>query len=244
MVNEVDTPDFTRRVIIEYLGGFIGLEELAARLGSIIPWDMRGNIVLAESFETEETEWSLEANGGGSAITRQTRRKHSGNWGLKCVVDDVNFALTRAEKYITYSGNAKYALLAMFCFDDTCRRIELAFDLYTGSRKHEGRLRYQRPTKTLSYMPLGGGYTDFETDLTLGTDTFIWYPFILVWDGEAEEYIKAIVAGVEYPLAGIPLHTDDNTDPSYAVIRADCLELDDIGFTSYIDDIILAKNVP
>ena len=28
-----DLPDHTRKVIIEYTGGFIGLEELAARLG-------------------------------------------------------------------------------------------------------------------------------------------------------------------------------------------------------------------
>lgn len=40
-----DLPDYTREMVIKYDAGFIGLEELAYRLKSIVPWDLRGNVI-------------------------------------------------------------------------------------------------------------------------------------------------------------------------------------------------------
>ena len=54
-----DLPDYTREMILRYEGGFVGLEELAARLKSIVPWDLKGNILLLEDFESEEDRKSV-----------------------------------------------------------------------------------------------------------------------------------------------------------------------------------------
>jgi len=238
-----DLPDYTRKVTIEYTGGFIGLEELAARLGSIVPWDMRGNVHYMEDFETEETEWQLTDWGTLSTIARSTRRKHSGNWSIKSVVDSEANARTAMTRELFHPGASKWALLVMFCLKNDAQDIEVYFDSTTAGRNRRARLRYRMPTTTLSIYGQDTLWHDIATDVDFAEGVYIWFPFIMIFDEINEVWDKIIIAGTEYPLANVPIFAQDTAIVGNLTLTIWQREIGVVGFTSYVDTVVLASNV-
>lgn len=103
-----DLPDGTRKMILEFSGGLVGLEELAARLGSIVPWDMQGNVFLSEDFEGTEINWTPETAGVGAAIDLTSDRYYGGVKSLQLTVPNLANAYARIKRYLPHLGTKKY----------------------------------------------------------------------------------------------------------------------------------------
>lgn len=239
-----DKPDYVQEVVVRYEGGFIGLEELAARLGSIVPWDMKGNIVLAENFESELTDWYDGSDAVGSTATRSSRHKYSGDWSVKLynIGGDGSYALLH--RYFHFPGTTKYAAFARFGWDEDCQSIALSINLKTGSREFYIVVIYDLPTTTLKVQTTGEAYHNVTTALTLSQSIVTWYPVLVTFDLATGYYDKLYVGDTEYDISGVALYyTEVGTDPE-GDISVGATPGDAIPFTAYADDIILAKNVP
>jgi len=239
-----DLPDYTREMIIKYTGGFIGLEELAARLGSIVPWDMKGNIVLAENFESELTDWYDGSDELGSTALRSSRHKYSGDWSVKLY--NVGGADTEAilYRYFHFPGTTKYAAFTRFGWDEKCRKLLLHIRLYTGLKEFQIQVTYDLPTTTLSVLTTGDIDYEVTTSLTLSQSVVTWYPVLITFDLNTGYYDKLYVGDTEYDISSIALYyTEGGADPQgYIIVGA--LMGNAVPFTAYVDDIIIAKNVP
>ncbi|MBA7716845.1 hypothetical protein ES703_125927 [subsurface metagenome] len=239
-----DLPDYTRKMIIEYTGGFMGLEELAVRLGSIVPWDMRGNVVFMEDFETEETEWDKTEVKAGDSVTRQTRRKWSGNWAMKMVTSDVNNAETRLYRDIAHPGDTKVAIFSRIAFDRDLRDLRFGFLEHKGVPLNRFFLRYQLQTTELSIHIEPDIWEVIDDSLNFEPTTYIWLPICLTVNLETSKYDKLRMGSHEYDISAY--------GPDIGVINRTPLlrpyvynhEIDDVGATIYVDDIVLVKNVP
>jgi len=230
-------------MVIEYTGGFIGLEELAARLKSIVPWDMRGNVVLAEDFETELTDWYDASRLGGSATSRTTRHKYSGNWSLKLYNGGVVGAEAYLYRYFHFPGLTKYAAFARFCWDDSGRRVVLYLELRSGTQEFEILAAYDLPTTTLHVMTTGGAYHDLTVDLDLGEAVYTWYPLMVTFDLRTRLYNRLYFADKEYDISSIAIpYASAGADPR-GMIEVGATYGDAVPFTAYVDDVVLAKNV-
>lgn len=239
-----DLPDYTRKVIIEYTGGFIGLEELATRLGFIAPFNLQGNVVMMEDFETEETEWTLTPFGGLSTVTRQTRHKWSGNWAIELFTDDVAGALSQVGREVYYPGDLKYGLFGRFMWDDTAQYVIFGCTIWTGSRQLEIWVRYNVATNTLQIWDSTGGYVTIDPAFLLHDATLIWYPLLLIFDTATEMWVSLQIGDYSFDLTAYALDASDLVASPYIWIVASNTAIAGTGYTSYVDDIVLTKNVP
>lgn len=237
-------PDFTQAVTHILTGGFAGLEELAARLKSIVPWDMKGNIVLMEDFETEETEWILDEDGGSSLASRQTRHKYSGDWAIKLLADDVADAYASMTRYLHHPGNSKYAFFCRIGCDWHAKEWELGvtFDLF-GVRTYAN-VKFSRGAPLVQIKTSAGAWQAILTTFRLEDANYIFHPLLLILDLTTSKYSKLYLDDVEYDLSTYSLSTIDNLAEKYLSIAVTNRAVEGTGSTIYVDNIVIAKNVP
>ena len=239
-----DLPDYTRKIVIEYSGGFIGLEELATRLGFIAPFNLQGNLVLAEDFETEAVEWDLTIVGGVGVASRSSRRKYSGNWSIKLAIPATADAYATPTRHIHFPGVVKYGLFGRFCFTNDCQKIWMEALFEEGATEYKVGLRYDFQNTTLELWDSTEAYVTFDTDLNLWSDVGCWYPFLLTFDLKEKVFDKLFVGATEYDLSSYGVANQANVEPVHAELSFGALTPSDDAFTCYFDDLVLVKNVP
>lgn len=239
-----DLPDYTRKMVIEYTGGFVGLEELAARLKSIVPWDLRGNVLLMEDFETEETEWVFTDTGGASAVTRQSRHKHSGNWAIKLFVDDVADAKAFIQRYIAYPGAVKCGLFCRAKFNEDAQDLRLAGEFWDGTDRYNPVAKYDRANTTLSIWDNTLGEVPLDTALSIAHSALIWVPWLITFNLKTGLWDKIRFADMEYDISAYSMTTTPVIRAKYGIAHVSGRVIGTTGFTMYVDDIVLVKNMP
>ena len=237
-------PDYVTPVSQVYIEGLVGLEELAARLGSIVPWDMEGNIVLMEDFESELTDWIDDSFAGTSTATRSSRHKFSGDWSVKLDVAGAAITYSWLRRYLHYPGLLKYALFGRFCFDEDAEYIELGIAIHTGTESCAISARYDRANETLMVMSTGEMYTSAGTPPALSQTTPVFYPLLLTFDLSTGYYDKLYLADTEYDISNIPFYHIASPAPPRGVLLVGAGTVATATFTAYVDGVILAKNVP
>jgi len=238
-----DLPDYTRQMVLRYEGGFIGLEELAARLGSVVPWDLQGNILLAENFESEETEYELYAETVASTATRSSRHKFLGDWGIKLTTANAVDEYTCLAANILGPTTGKVAVFALLGLVDPVREILITANTWDGTTYHHPALKYTRTTQVLAILDEGEVWRTVAGGLILGTAAFRWYPFRLDFDLATGYYHKAYVAGVEYDLSGYANRGTATTGPPRINTVISNYAIAGVGSTVYLDSLVIAKNI-
>jgi len=239
-----DLPDYTRQVTIKYTGGFIGLEELAARLRSPVPWDLRGNIILAEDFETEETEWTLTTVGVGSAAVRQSRHKFSGDWAVKLVAGDEEDAFAAATRQIYHPGAGKLAIFGRIAWDEDLQRWLFGLMSELDGIARYAWVRYTLPTTTLEVYTGAGGWGLLSDSLEIDTGGYVFHPILITLDLTTGSYEKLVLDDEEYDLSTYALGSAMFSPGPYLEAGLYAYAVEDTGCTIYGDDIVIAKNLP
>lgn len=237
-------PDYVTPVAQVYIEGLAGLEELAARLGSIVPWDLHGNIVLMEDFESEETEWSDTHCSDDCTMTRSSLQKRSGDWSCKLYNNGKITDSASAYRELHYPGALKYGLSAQLCWDIWMQEISVMATFYTGSRIAYVDVNYNILDKILK-VGSGGGWYTVATNLRLYPLVgFTWHPIVVLFDIENLVYNKLYFNDTEYDLTDIPLTFSVITLDPLVAIQVVTIARAAAAFTTYVDDIILVKNLP
>jgi hypothetical protein len=239
-----DLPDWTRQVTIIYEGGFIGLEELAARLGSIVPYDLRGNIVLMEDFESELTEWTDSSDVGCSTV-RSSRHKFSGDWSVNLYYPSaLGLKTSILSRYFHFPGTTKYAAFARFCWDTGSRQIWHGLIFENGETEFTILVDYDQGTSTLSIITTGGAYHNVDTALDLHPADYAWFPMLVTFDLASGYYDKLYVADKEYDISSVALYSTAYVAAPSGYVEIGVYQSSEGVRNTYIDDIIIAKNVP
>ena len=239
-----DLPDYTREMVLRYTGGFIGLEELAVRLGFPGPWTLGGNVVVMDQFDTEETDWVITPTGTGASGARSTRQKFTGDWSLKMVVPDVSGAEVTCQRWLHFPGLGKYGLFTRIGWDEDCQKITLNAYFGDGSSTFQAYIDYNLTTKLLRLLHPTGPYANIATGLGLGESTHTFYPILLTVDLDTNKYDKLYFADVEYDISAYTLYPGSVSALPYSMIQVAAIRTGAGAFNAYLDAAIMLKNVP
>ncbi|MCK4722491.1 MAG: hypothetical protein KAT75_04265 [Dehalococcoidia bacterium] len=240
-----DLPDYTRKVIIEYTGGFIGLEELATRLGFIAPFNLQGNLVLMEDFETEETEWTSATGVPLDTVLRTSRTKWSGNWCIHCHTEAGAGAEAWAIRALHFAGIARYGLFGRAKWDADLGI--LGFEILLQSRTHTYYVgvRYNLTTTTLEVRDIGVADHVVDNALTINPATAIWFPILLTFDLNTLLFDRLYFAEIEYDISAHAFTaTALAASPFTQITFGTEGFLGSAAHDTHWDDIVLVKNLP
>lgn len=220
------------------------LSELAARLGSIVTFDRRGDVVWLDNFEDNINKWDQSPTGAGAAIALDTDRCRSG--GKSCKLTTGNLAGNSTYIHRSFGASVVSAKLG----------IELSFTLhpfvtfYLYIEAHRPptayrvTMKYDPVTNILAYQKFNGFYEDLIVGLDLEAGT-VWHTMKLVGDFSVDGFYERVILNNLTPdIQGIPSH-------QFAAGAEDKLRVVVMATTQsaannslWIDDMIVTQNEP
>ncbi len=239
-----ETPDYARFNAQATVFPVTDLGELAARLGSPITFDRRGDVVWWDDFEWTLNKWVVEAVGTGAAGAVSSAKARNGR--MSCLLtggsDGAHSAAIRHQEPFPVVGS--FGLECSFGLGGDISAFRIQMTLYDGSQSHDAYVQWSDIANTLSYLDAAGGVTIFASgvDLLLGDPVF--HTAKLVYNLTTARYVRFLLDSSEYDLSGIAgLDAAAATLP-YLQIRLTLLSRNGSNDTCYVDDVILTQNEP
>lgn len=223
---------------------FDDLGELAARLKSIVTYDRRGDVILADDFENGFASWAEAPVGDVSDAILSAVTNRMGGYSLKLIAGTADEDEIIVARGIQPLVAGKVGLEVSFSKDTPYSYIYIEMYLYDGSKIWYVRIRYDSELHDLAYYNSTPGWTDIDTDVRLYEDIKCFHTIKVVADFNTNKYVRVLVNQIEHDISTADLYSDDALDLKHLAFGV-TLEKNGAGTaTSYIDSVILTQNEP
>ena len=220
------------------------MAELAVRLGSIVSFDRRGDVVWLDDFEDNIAKWDVSVIGGGSSAALSTDRPHSGNKSAKltCATGtSPEVQLVKMFPYPILSGvGFEVAVCGYTSFDYLLADIVLA----NGTTITTARARYNPVAQTLQYLGADGNYHTIDTGVALVTGYNLYNRIKLVSDLAAGKLNRLLYNERSYDLSAYTAYTGASSAGPYLTVVIKVVGHTGDTDVVYVDDVIVTQNEP
>lgn len=219
--------------------------ELAVRLGSIVTFDRRGDVVWLDDFEDGIIKWEAKTDGTGSVITSDSTTARNGGKCAKLVPGSADLDTATINHFGPTMALSKTGIEISFTIDADHEQIDIHLDFFTGSNLLAFRIRLLLSDLTLRYRDENATYVSIATITQPRTDTKTFHTLKLVVDPDTQKYVRLIYDNTEYDIsAKLPRVSSDTTD-SHLLFTARVVNSDAGGNpAAYFDDAIVTQNEP
>ena len=219
--------------------------ELAARLGSIVTFDRRGDVVWFDDFLSGVKKWTFASGGTGSAFEWSAAAAKFGGYSGKLITGDTVGDTGSIRKVVIPQPLSRMGL--EYCFTTEEGLSEMLFYPYIddGTTWIWPFIKYLPGYDTLQYFGSDFAYHDLDTDLTLYEDITNFHTIKVVADINKREYVRCLVDNISFDMTGIPVYAADS------LIQAAMIDINIKTTTRlpsnqsiYIDHVIVTQNEP
>lgn len=221
----------------------VRLGELAVRLGSIVTWDRRGNVVWLDSFEGGLNQWQTGGSGSLNKVIPSIDYCRSSGLSAKLVSGSTgNHRADITKDFLFFPAvptGIEFSWMQLGGID----YLELDVIHYDGTDLYEAGLRYDYDNKRWEYGDSTTGWTPFLEGWDIGVGYNIWHTFKLVLDLSTGCFLRAIINKTEQDLSAVAMRTAASiTDLPELWVRIRFIG--DVGDNEdgYCDNVILTQN--
>jgi len=182
------------------------INELAARLDNVNVFDRRGNVVDTETF-AYGLGGCYVVPGGGASYELSCAYSRSDGLSLKCLTTGLDFDSVTIDKYQGVQGSGSRGLEVSWSATAKHGQIGIALWYHTGTLYYWAQVYYDFDTETLYYLDDAGVGQEIDNALLLSAGGSVWHYLKLAVDFEAGKYLRVLVDGHSYSLAGITIHS-------------------------------------
>lgn len=238
-------PDFGLYAVKKTVHGLADNAELAARLGSIVTFDRRGDVLWLDGFESPVVKWIVTTDGAGGGAEVSPDAARNGGFSCKLTTDILTDDWVSLSHYLPYPVVSKIGIEVSFTMTTNLKSLLVAEWLYDGSDFHSAQVMYFSIDNKLQYLDNRGFFQDLVTDLDLYTAQTTFHTIKLVIDLETHKYVRVIFNETEYDMSALSYaHTPDPaTIPNWRQQITITTGVD-AAQSVYVDDVILTQNEP
>ena len=218
------------------------LAELAARLGSIVTFDRRGNVVWFDDFEDNINKWTFETPSAPEVCELSTTSARNGAKSCKIVTSADSGSLFEIYRYIPLPTTTKVGFELSYNLISNVDYFQHDIYLRDGTNGYLFRARYNLTDTTLQLLKADGTYTNLTTTLDLPVLANLFNTFKLVVDTDTKAYVRLIVNDVEYDISAYSGLSSVSALAPYLSVTSTVFNTDDGSATIYIDDCIITQN--
>jgi hypothetical protein len=195
-----------------------GFAELAARLGSIVSYDRRGQVIFADTFANGFASWS-RAGSSGYYITLDPSRSLNDGYSVKLYPGSVNgYTATLSKPLTTFPTGTPFGLSAWLFMNPYPGSWVLWIRYSDGATFHDAAIKGVYADGNVYYLNAANGLTQFTTWKTdiLVKEAFRF--FKLVINPATHKYVRAIIDGNEIDMSALSYYTAAAT-PKYLILN-------------------------
>jgi len=183
-----------------------GNSDLAARLGSPVTWDWRGNVLYAHDFSTGYGPVQKTAHGTGAAVSLGPERGGFGGYALKMTSgsDDGDYAQCRF--YVGSNPSTRLGIAARFAIDGNTGYAEVHIEHQEGAGSPYGSLWLDVANSQLQIYLTATGWTNVGA-VVVNTYGYAYCWLKLVINQDTGYYERALYNETEIDLSAYPCPT-------------------------------------
>ena len=211
-----DLPDWGAQSAQKTVYEVTDLGELAARLGSIVTHDRRGDVVWLDDFENGLDKWETVTGGTGAGVDLSITRSRNGLFCARLVGGSDGTRQAEIQRWLPFPVLTSFGVEESFALPGDIEKIRFGVGIYDGTNLTAYNIEYVASSLDLSYLDVDGVAVPFATDLSFVARDSLFHTIKVVVDGENGEYGHVILDNVGYPLTDIPAQViADATLPTF-----------------------------
>ena len=187
--------------------GLDDMGELAARLGSPVIWDRRGDVILLDSFEAGLGLCHITTVNPGDYYRRTTEGSLHGGLALLLHADGLATSYARAEWFSTLPGNQQVGFELSFGARYGYEALHWQIIWFDGTNLTLAEIRYVRASRDLEYLDSAGNYQTLQAALDLYVLLMAVHVFKLVVDFATGYYVRLIMGHHTFDMSTYALRT-------------------------------------
>lgn len=237
-------PDYGAYAAKEVTASVSDMGEVAARLGSIVTYDKRGDVVTFDDFEEPVLSWSTHEDDG--AVYLSSRDVKSGSQAVELSTDRGidNYAWIRKSFSVLPSKRLGFEVsfggqMAGWLFIDVY--------YYDGAHQYNATVRFDEAGNIYVWDGDLGDYTLVAAlgPLHFGLGTNFFHTMKVVVNFETGKYSRLMFSNQEWDISTISVKVDDALITPYLYVDTGRINKDAVAaYVSSVDDFILTQAEP
>jgi hypothetical protein len=237
-------PDFGALAPTETIAGLSDMGELAARLGSVVIFDRRGNVIAIDYFDSGIEQWHKYGDAGYSVDWDGNYAK-SGAFSCKLTTGPVAGNTVTIERYISVPVLSSLGMEVSFSYLKNWRYLNLEMQILDGIYAYLARIRLDYVNNKLQYFDSAAHYQDIPGGSYICGEVPNEFDTLkFVADFTTAKYKRLISNNREFDLSEIDIRKYGQVETPLmycsAVLTTNAAE----AAIGYIDDIIITQNEP
>jgi len=172
------------------------MAELAARLGSIVTFDRRGNIVWMDDFNSGLSKWFASGTGLDNSQAISSELAFHGWTSAKLVCGSDGTRLALLERQLAYPALSRFGLELAWNLGSTIEKVQLLFKLRTATGKCDTGIEFDGVNNKLRYLVAGGDWADLKSPVSIPAGGTLFNVWKIVADLNTREYVRLICNNV------------------------------------------------
>jgi len=237
-------PDFGAYAAKTIVGSLSDMAELAARLGSIVTFDRRGDVIDFDDFEGSTAKWNIVKSGDGAGAVISPKRARSGSFCFMLTSGmtlDHNVGIYR---FLAYPVLSRMGLELSFGSPTNAGGWELVLHLRHDSVNYVALVVFTRATKELQIVYGDGDITLIDTLTDYPLMAYGFHTVKVVADFVTKKYVRLIIDDNFYDLSSYLLKVSAAAPLDFLsavfIHTGDLIANKDL----HLDDYILTQNEP
>lgn len=220
------------------------MAELAARLGSPVIFDRRGNVVFIEDFNGSLARVLYGTQGAGASISISNERAQRGDFSCEMVTGDAidDWAIVRVR--LPYPVLSKMGMGIGWYHYMSLRDLNLESYLFDGTKRWDARVRWVCDTGTWEYYDYEGNWIALSPEVWYYEGETAFNSTKLVVDYVNKEYVRLIANNLSWDLTGKALYSIASATAAQLVCDVVIYTRLNLNSIIYLDNIIVTQNEP
>ena len=239
-----DLPDWLAQNAQATVGEVTDLGELAARLGSIVTFDRRGDVVALENFESGFSKVASSISGTGAAVDLSFTSPRSGIFSCRLRGGSTGTGLASVTMRRPTPSLSLWGFEFSFVLPNVADRITWTINRFDGSTLHQFAVEWDDLNNRIEYLNAAGGFTVLASDIELTVDSALYHTGKLVVNPANDQYVHFVLNETTYSMAGIAAFSQASTVPALVEAVAQVNSRGGQNNTIYADDLIYTHNEP
>jgi len=188
-----DSPDFSKYLPNSKRFSLDDMGELAARLGSPVSYDRRGEVVWYDTFSGGLGGWLTDVGGAGSVVSLSAAGNY--HWGYHALLTAGAVAGSYAYLYRRAGcwASAKFGVEFSFALSETCNSVDILIYLSTFVYVINAGVRYIPASGKWQVMTGINVWQDVVTMTLHHAGSIVYHHVKLVMDSETGRYLRLLL---------------------------------------------------
>ena len=237
-------PDYTTKYRMATVFGQIDTGELAARLGSIVTFDRRGNVVWLDDFEYGLEKWELSGDGTGNTSAISTTHVLTKQNSLKLVCGSDGLKMYTASTFHHLPVLGRIGFEIAFKIDADFDYVYINESIIVGEARIRPRIKIDYTNSKIELYNSAGNWPDILTGISFATEKSFFHRLKFVVDYSTKKYVRLLFDNQAVDISAHSCKEDISAVTDRFIVQTQWFGDAAANSEIYIDNVILTQNEP